>query len=261
MKSNNKAAKTDYLFERITQNENFQTIDINKWAFEKIEGTNETLNILELCCGTGKQTKCLLETFPNSTISCLDISNEAIDVVKASNKDDQHRMIFFNTGIDDFFYKSSEKYDIIFCSYGLYYSLNIEIVFSRIKQSLNSVGRFIVMGPYGNNNKQLFDLILRLNINIAEPVLHSSSKFMVEDVLKFAANNFKQVHIYTTRNSIKWLDANSVISYWQNSTFFEEDKKEDFILNVSKEIENNHFFLNDKYIMLIEAINHEYVSR
>jgi len=259
MNSKNKAAKTDFLLERINQNENFQAIDINKWAFEKLKASDQNLNILELCCGTGKQTKFLLEAFPNSIISCLDISNDAINVVKKDNKDNVHRMKFFNNAIDDFFMENSRIYDLIFCSYGLYYSTNIDMVLSSIKKSLSVKGRFIVMGPYGKNNKQLFDLITRLNINIAKPVIHSSSQFMVEDVLTFVANNFEQVHLYTTQNRIKWIDADSVVSYWKNSTFFEESKKEDFALNVRDEIEKKNFFVNDKHIMLIEAINHDYV--
>ena len=75
---NSSEKKTDFLIERIQQNENAQSIDINKWAFQNIDGSSEEINVLELCCGTGKQTKYLLEAFPNAKISCLDISAEAI---------------------------------------------------------------------------------------------------------------------------------------------------------------------------------------
>ena len=107
---NNNETKTDFLMARISQNENNQTVDINKWAFEKIKNTDEKINILELCCGTGKQTEYLVQKFPNATISCLDISIDAISAVKNKFHSHDSRMKFFNTGIDDFFKNNEEKF-------------------------------------------------------------------------------------------------------------------------------------------------------
>ncbi len=250
----NNAIKTNSLIERINQNQNFQSIDINEWAFNKIRASNEKLNILELCCGTGKQTKYLLELFPKATISCLDISVEATETVKNSFGHESFRMFFYNQGIDDFFQTNNDCFDVIFVSYGLYYSQNIEFVLDSIYKSLNDNGRLIVMGPFGKNNKQLFDVLSQLSVTIPQPVLHSSSKFMYETVLEYVVNEFKENHVYTTHNRIEWKAVDSVMSYWKSSTFYNPDKENQFEDIVKNEIQKNHVFVNDKHIMLLEAV-------
>ena len=94
--------KTDYLIERINQNESAQTIDINEWAFGKIESSDNQISVLELCCGTGKQTAWLLKSFPNAMISCLDISEESLEVVRRTFESQLKRMEFYNKDIDLF---------------------------------------------------------------------------------------------------------------------------------------------------------------
>jgi ubiquinone/menaquinone biosynthesis C-methylase UbiE len=209
---------------------------------------------LELCSGTGKQTEYLLELFPNSTISCLDISIDAINTVKNNFKDKHSRMSFFVKGIDEFFESNKARFDLVFCSYGLYYSKNIEFVLNSIYNLLNKNGRLMVMGPFGKNNKQLFDILTKLDVTIPQPVIHSSSKFMYEDVLGFAVNNYESVHIHTTQNRIEWKTVESVMSYWKSSTFFNESRENDFQQLVANEIGKNGVFVNDKHIMLLIAI-------
>jgi ubiquinone/menaquinone biosynthesis C-methylase UbiE len=253
MKNSNET-KTDFLIARINQNENNQTVDINKWAFDKIPARNEVINILELCCGTGKQTEYLVMTFPKATITCLDISVDAINTVKEKFRQETGRMNFYSMGIDEFFKSNKEQYDIIFCSYGLYYSKDIEFVLSKINGCLNPAGRFYVMGPYGDNNKQLFDALAQVNVKIPDPVISSSSTFMFEKVLADATKNFETIHIYTTQNNILWEDVSSVMNYWKSSTFFDAAAETAFKNVAGKTIEDNGRFINTKKIMLIEAI-------
>jgi ubiquinone/menaquinone biosynthesis C-methylase UbiE len=248
--------KTDYLIERINQNESAQTIDINEWAFKKIESSDQQISILELCCGTGKQTAWLLNSFPNAIISCLDISKDSIDVVKRTFELELKRMKFYNIDIDLFFSTNKLHFDLIFCSYGLYYSVNIEEVLSQIYESLNTNGKFIVMGPFGKNNKQLFDILQNLKMIIPEAVIASSSTFMYEKVLKFSIENFSANYIYTTQNNIKWGNIDQVLSYWKNTTFFDPKKEEEFREFINREIAENGYFTNQKRIMLIQSVKH-----
>ncbi len=250
---NNNETKTDFLMARISQNENNQTVDINKWAFEKIKNTDEKINILELCCGTGKQTEYLVQKFPNATISCLDISIDAISAVKNKFHSHDSRMKFFNTGIDDFFKNNEEKFDIIFCSYGLYYSRDMDYVLAKINESLNNSGRLVVMGPYGENNKQLFDILLSLKVKLPDLVISSSSTFMREKVLGFSINNCNAIQIYTTQNNIIWENVESVMNYWKNSTFYNSSIEQEFQKIVEAQINSSGKFINEKKIMLIVA--------
>jgi len=250
------ATKTSSLIERINQNENFQSFDINEWAFDKIKGSNNKLNVLELCCGNGKQTGYLLKCFPNAHLSCLDISAESIALVKKNNSAEAARMTFYCEPIDDFFEKNKTLFDLVFCSYGLYYSSNINKVLARINKGLNPGGRLIVMGPYGINNKPLFDVLTGLGVTIAEPVISSSSTFMSEVILPFCIANFSDMHIYTAENKIAWNTVDSVMNYWKSSTFYAKDKEAAFENIIKAEIDRTGKFVNHKNIMLLESIKH-----
>jgi len=257
MEKKNNAEKTDYLMERIHQNENFQTTDINAWAFSKLKVSSEKLNILELCCGTGKQTAYLLDCFPNATVSVLDTSEDAISFVKKTFESEKSRMHFHHTDIDAYLESGTEKFDLIFCSYGLYYAKDINKVFSRIWDRLNPKGRFMVMGPYGNNNKPLFDDLTSLGVPLPYLVTHSSCNFMYMDVLRFCVDHFKEIHIYTTKNPIVWKSADSVLKYWESSTFYAADKRNAFHQLIEQKIANTGSYRNEKNIMLLDACKND----
>lgn len=250
----NSAVKTDYLIERINQNQNFQALDINEWAFSQIRGSDAKLNVLELCCGTGKQTRYLLQSFPNATVSCLDLSADAIQAVKKDFSSESHRMSFHNTGIDEFFAGNKENFDLIFVSYGLYYAKDIKSVFEAINRCMNEGARFIVMGPHGKNNSQLFGVLTSIGVTLSYPVIHSSSLFMYQDVIAFTVENFRDTYIHTTVNSVAWQTVDSVMNYWKSSTFYDASREEAFEKKVRAVIEAEGVFRNDKHIMLLEAI-------
>ena len=69
-----KAINSFSLNKRIEHNEKNQRIDINKWAFKLISKDTRPLNILELCCGTGRQSEYLINHYINSSIDLLKLS-------------------------------------------------------------------------------------------------------------------------------------------------------------------------------------------
>jgi ubiquinone/menaquinone biosynthesis C-methylase UbiE len=256
MKTEHNETKTDLLSERIQQNERFQTIDINSWAFQRIPGNSAPLQILELCCGTGRQTEYLLRAFPNSNLSCLDVSKESIETVKSNNPDEWKRLSFYNVDLDAFFNENKHRFDIIFCSYGLYYSTDVNLLLKRIYEQLNPKGHFIVMGPYGNNNKQLFETLSQAGVQLSGQVVYSSSEFMTSTVLPFCIKLFEESHVYSAQNRITWADSSEVLSYWKSSTFYDEKCENIFRQLLEDQMKKNQVFNNDKHIMLINAIKH-----
>ena len=70
MKEN--ATKTSALQKRISSQKN-QTVDLNEWIFEKIN-VKKNPKILELCCGTGAQTKYLSKIMGAGSLDCVDIN-------------------------------------------------------------------------------------------------------------------------------------------------------------------------------------------
>ena len=190
-----KAINSFSLNKRIEHNEKFQRIDINKWAFKLISKDTRPLNILELCCGTGRQSEYLINHYINSSIDLLDISQDSLNQIKNSSYFDKSKISTFNIGIDEFFLKNKKKYDIIFVSYGLYYSKDIDEVLKRIKNSINKKGKFIVMGPHGNNNKEIFDIIESTGLKIDKKIKFTCTDFMYDKVINYLSREYYKIRI------------------------------------------------------------------
>jgi ubiquinone/menaquinone biosynthesis C-methylase UbiE len=251
---NTASKNTTSLKERIKQNENNQTFNLNTWAFSKIFTTIEPINILEMCCGTGKQTEYLCKHFSNSHITAIDISSDSICSIEAASFFDSSKISTKVISMDEFFDTNLKKYDVVFISYGLYYSTNIDKLITMIVESLNPNGKFIVLGSYGNSNKTLFNLIEESGVKINEFVLYSCTNFMYDKVVYPGITHFKDIQINTIINTIRWNSVEDVISYWKNSTFFDETKKIIVEYNLQKHFEINNTFNVDKNIMLFQGI-------
>ena len=248
-----KAINSFSLNKRIEHNEKNQRIDINKWAFKLISKDTRPLNILELCCGTGRQSEYLINHYINSSIDLLDISQDSLNQIKNSSYFDKSKISTFNIGIDEFFLKNKKKYDIIFVSYGLYYSKDIDEVLKRIKNTINKKGKFIVMGPHGNNNKEIFDIIESTGLKIDKKIKFTCTHFMYDKVINYLSREYYKIRIFKTSNKIEWKNIDNFISYWENSTFYNKYYKKDLLNKLETFFKNKKSFINTKKIMLIIA--------
>jgi ubiquinone/menaquinone biosynthesis C-methylase UbiE len=245
MKNNQTAAeKTDFLAERIKQNESNQSLNLNEWAFGNIEGSNEPIKILEYCCGTGKQTEYLRKLFPNAHLTCLDISEAAIQAVKDAKFFDAEKINAFASGMDEFVANNKLKFDLVFVSYGFYYAKNMDNVILKTIELLNFGGKLIVLGPYGKNNKLLFDVVKSSGVKIDDFVTYSCTDYMHDKVIKLSLNSFEEFKINTAINPVKWKSPTDVVLYWKNTTFYDSS-----IESIFQEKIDNHFKINDSFIM------------
>tara|TARA_S200000501_G_scaffold366113_1_gene400472 strand:- start:382 stop:1146 length:765 start_codon:yes stop_codon:yes gene_type:complete len=248
-----KAINSFSLKTRIEHNEKNQRIDINKWAFKLISKDIRPLNILELCCGTGRQSEYLINHYINSSIDLLDISQESLNHIKNSSYFQKSKISTFNIDMDEFFLNNKKKYDIIFVSYGLYYSKNIDEVLKKIKNSINQKGQFIVMGPHGNNNKEIFEIIESTGLKIDKKIKFTCTDFMYDKVINYLSREYYKTRIFKITNKIEWKNINNFISYWENSTFYDEYYKKELINRLKTFFKTNKFFINTKEVMLIIA--------
>ena len=248
------AEKTNFLEERIKQNQSNQSLDLNEWAFSRIEEFNVEMEILELCCGTGKQTKYLAKKFPKSRITAVDISTDAIKKVQSSDFFNLSRIKTIVSGMDEFLVANTQKFDIVFVSYGLYYAKNLDQVITQIIEQLNLDGKFIVLGPYGNNNKSLFDLVRDSGVEIDHFVIYSCTDFMHDKVIHLSLSNFQRYTIDTAINLVQWKSASDVLSYWKNTTFYDEKREGIFTKKLDAHFSSYESFNIEKHIMLFQGI-------
>jgi ubiquinone/menaquinone biosynthesis C-methylase UbiE len=252
-----RATQSELLEQRIAENAAAQEIDLPTWIFERVE-VSPGDEVLELCCGTGGQTLPMLDRVGDSgRVVAIDISRAALDTLASKAGARNQRLTCIETSLENFPSTLAQAeprsgFDLVFCAYGLYYSSDVQRTLREAKSKLKSQGRIVVAGPFGPNNKQLFDLVRASGVAIAEPVVFSSEGFMLQTVLPWAAENFELVAVHTMVNPVRWATAERVLNYWQNTTFYEAAKRAEFERLLHEHFGEHAQFVNQKWVMLVE---------
>jgi ubiquinone/menaquinone biosynthesis C-methylase UbiE len=259
-----RATQSELLERRIAENAAAQQIDLAAWIFERIR-VRDGDQVLELCCGTGGQTLPLLERVgAHGRVVALDISKTALDVLasKAGAKNGEN-LTCVEASLEDVASSLTRAgvrragapqagFDLVFCAYGLYYSSDVDRTLAEARSFLNPEGRIVIVGPYGPNNKPLFDLLRASGVVLAEPVVFSSESFMLQMVLPWATQHFESVSVHTMVNPVSWTAPERVLNYWQSTTFYDAEKREDFERLVHAHFAKHPALVNEKWVMLVE---------
>jgi ubiquinone/menaquinone biosynthesis C-methylase UbiE len=246
---------------RIAENTAAQEIDLVSWIFERIP-VKRGDRVLELCCGTGSQTLRLVDLVgEKGKVVAVDISKDALDTVKSKlNASQKNKTTTLEANLDklgealDKAGLQEERFDLIFCAYGLYYGAEPKQVLQEAKNRLNQNGRIVIVGPFGPNNFQLFAGLRKIGVDIPPFVIYASQDFMYQLVVPWAAENFSSIHIATVVNHTKWTSPESIMNYWKNTIFYEAKSAGAFNNLLIKHFKNHTEFINEKWIMLVEMI-------
>lgn len=252
-----RATQSELLEQRIAENAAAQEIDLPTWIFERVE-VSPGDQVLELCCGTGGQTLPMLDRVGDSgRVVAVDISKAALDTLASKAGARNKRLTGIEASLENFLSSLVQAepisgFDLVFCAYGLYYSTDVLRTLRDAKSKLNPRGRIVVAGPFGPNNKQLFDLVRASGVTIAEPVVFSSEAFMLQTVLPWAAETFESVAVHTMVNPVRWATPERVLNYWQNTTFYDAAKRAEFERLLHAHFAEHAQFVNQKWVMLVE---------
>lgn len=253
-----RATQSELLEQRIAENKASQEIDLATWIFDRVR-VRPGDRVLELCCGTGGQTLSLLDRVGDQGIVvALDLSKAALETLTSKAGRHRSRLACVEGGLDDFALAvkqagvQEESFDLIFCAYGLYYSRDPQRTLQEARSQLKRDGRIAVIGPFGPNNKPLFDMVRSSGVVIAEPVVFSSELFMLQTVLPWAAQNFESTLIHTMVNPVRWANPERMMNYWQNTTFYDSERRSQFERLVRAHFAEHQEFVNEKWVMLAE---------
>lgn len=255
--NNNIARNTDSLIKRIDNNKSVVKFDFNKWIFSQFS-VPQNGNILELCCGTGAQTKYLTRlSGNNSIVYILDASEDALNIATKICENIGSKIMPIHGQLDDISVLIPQNIDfsLIFCSYGLYYSKNIKKLFHTLKNILSKDGLLVIVGPYNKNNGELFSLLRRNDVLIEKSVLSSSCTFMTRTILPYMISNFRNIVVNMAENPIGWKSVKEVISYWENTTFYDSSKRNKIENELTTFFNTENVFINTKHIMCAIASN------
>ena len=253
-----RTTQAELLEQRIAENRASQEVDLVRWIFERIP-LGESDQVLELCCGTGGQTLRILSALgERGRVYALDVSRDALNTLVERAEADQSKLVDVEATLDDFsgtLQNTGVKrpaFDLVFCAYGLYYSTDARKTLDEAFSWLKTDGRLVVVGPFGPNNTQLFDLVRASGATIPDPVVSSSERFMAEVVVPWSAVKFRTIRISTMVNPVRWSTPERVVNYWQNTTFYSADHRREFERRLAKHFALRGEFVNEKWVMMVE---------
>lgn len=117
-----------------------KTRDLDELAIKNYLRNEHFNNVLELGCGTGKNSRNFSEHCED--LFCVDLSNKMLNKAKA--KIELSKVQFQQFDICQPWTFTQDKFDLISCSLILEHIYNIDFIFHQAKQKLESEGRFIV---------------------------------------------------------------------------------------------------------------------
>jgi ubiquinone/menaquinone biosynthesis C-methylase UbiE len=253
------AQKSQLLEQRITENLKSQRVDLNQWIFNQVQ-VEAGSRVLELCCGTGSQTMRLIELVGNyGHVVALDASKDSLEKLRQKVEQDYCRYLTVAAAKMEEFPSTLAglnlplaSFDLMFCAYGLYYADDPSAILQDALSWLKPNGRIAIVGPYGSNNGPLFSLLGECGVEIPPFVLYTSRDFMESAVIPWAIGHFPKIVLNTMVNHVTWSNSESLITYWKNTTFYDNSKLAVLKNKLKDYFGHNPFFVNEKWVMVVE---------
>lgn len=247
----NKVISKDNLSVRSGGNHSFALNDFDGWLsniFQKIEFQS----VLDICCGTGNQLVLYGQRNNMKLIAGIDSSEQSIEVAKSRLEKidvtlplNLRAMMMEDLIRNDVF--NEVKFDVISCSYGLYYAENFREIIDYMIDHLTQSGTVIIVGPYGKNNAKFFDLLEEF-YTLPDLVKRSSSTFMVDEVYPELSLNFN-IEQKTFINKICYPSPAELVKYWKASTFYREEFEDSVITRIEKHFSDADEFVIEKNVI------------
>jgi ubiquinone/menaquinone biosynthesis C-methylase UbiE len=212
------------LKQRIQAHEKYALHDLNQWIFDHVE-LAEGLSILDLGCGTGKQTLPLAQLVGDSGhVLAVDISQEALDILSLNAKELglEERITLLRIGLDELGeHLHKELFDRILACYSLYYVKYPRNVFDIIHHILKPGGIFFFCGPTKDNNSELKQVHYAL-MRKKSPPTTGAAVFMEETGQQLAREFFTKVEVFSFENPLRFNSAEALYGYWSSYNLFDE---------------------------------------
>lgn len=244
------------LKQRITTHEKYGSHDLEEWAFGHLE-LDPGLRILELGCGTGKQTIPLAQLVGDEgRVLGVDVSQEALDslVNRATELQIEARIDLLCAGLDEIETPlKAERFDRALACYSLYYARNPKKVFEVVHSVLNLGSIFFFCGPAKSNNAELKQFHYSLR-GEQPPAERGASLFMEQTAQDLAREIFSKVQISAFENPLRFDSEEALHAYWRSYNLYDERVEGLFREAAAKHFAAHKTFETTKRVVGVQAI-------
>lgn len=250
------ATNTGNLQERDAANKAFGSANFDTWI-KSIYSRLWYGTVLDLCCGTGNQLVLFAENKSLTRLVGIDLSKESLAVAEArlAAMTASARCELIAADMDSAFDVQSltnSMFDVIACSYGLYYSRNAVRLLRRMRKHLAPGGAILIIGPHGQNNASLFSLLQR-HLELPKQVEYSATAFMGAEVIPTVMELGLSVEQSTFVNQIEYPNTEAVLKYWRASTFHNPVAEPNVARDLEEHFRRHDRFVVEKHVMAIIA--------
>lgn len=212
---------TNDLFTRINIHDSYGARDIDKWMLEVLPLQPE-MTILDVGCGAGKQCfSYLAHLSGKATITGGDVSEELLAKAREENQKLGNRVRFQSLNFNETFPFPDNTFDIVSCSFAIYYAEDIPFTIREMHRVLKPGGFLFTTGPMPENKQLFYDIISEATEKTIPP-MPGSSRYSSE-ILDSVKETFSEVEVIVFENPLTFPTVEPFISYTRAS--LSEDRK------------------------------------
>jgi ubiquinone/menaquinone biosynthesis C-methylase UbiE len=248
---------TNNLQTRIDIHNIFGKKDIDEWMLNLLNLPKSYMKILDIGCGAGKQ--CF--TFYNylncyADITGGDVSAELINSAIQENAKIGNPITFIELNFNERFPFKDNQFDLVSCSFAIYYSENIPFTLSEMQRILKPGGRLFISGPNPQKNKRLYyDIIHEAT---GKQIKEFGNKPYDLEIKSYINSNFSKVEVHLFENPLVFETLEPFMVYTraslseerkQSSNFFHGLENFEHIMQQISEVARQHLQQEGRLVM------------
>ena len=252
---NTKSENTTYLSNRLNFNEKYSNSDFHKWLFGHLE-TVPYNSVLDVGCGTGKQSFYFANRNNDAQICSFDVSETSIaSIVEKVNNDNINNIEAVVGNIDDVSNSVKQfrinEFDLVHSSFALYYSSNGMESLRQMISHLKDTGSLVISAP---NSINTFLNFLSKYQEIPQ-LSWDCLEFIDDIVLGFCHSNFNDIRTHLFVNNLLVTSADDLIENYRSSTFYNKNAENKIFKDIQEIIKNAGHFHIQKNSKIVIASN------
>ena len=206
---------TNDLMTRINIHDAYGARDIDKWMLEVLP-LKKGMKILDVGCGAGKQCFSFLAHLDGKAdITGGDVSEELLNKAKDENAKLGNRVTFQELDFNKTFPFEEETFDLVSCSFAIYYAEDIPFTIREMHRVLKPGGYLFTTGPMPEN-KQMFYEIIQEATGKEIPPMPGSSRYASE-IYQTVKSEFSKVKLLIFENPLTFPNVEPFLAYTRAS--------------------------------------------